>query len=188
MISQHWFRQWLGAIRQQAITWTNVDPDIFHHMASPGHNELKAMAEYVSSKSHQNVAVLDMFVTYVIHFMVNQHLIKINCLTAKKVVAEPSHDIKNNASVTVNNDFLVTSEVICQWFSRFVTSENHWKITSRVTKKSLFTVTNVLLYYMYWTHHSATNKHRSLISPLSLMTVFSDLTLWRHHSWSVMSR
>ena len=26
-------------------------------------------------------------------------------------------DIKNNAWVTVNNDFLVTSEVICQWFS-----------------------------------------------------------------------
>ena len=23
--SQHWFRQWLGAIRQQAITWANVD-------------------------------------------------------------------------------------------------------------------------------------------------------------------
>ena len=39
-------------------------------------------------------------------------------------------------------------------------------------------------YFMYWTHDSATNKHRSLISPLSLTTVFCDLTLWRHHSWS----
>ena len=28
MISQHWFRWWLGVIRQQAITWTNVDPDL----------------------------------------------------------------------------------------------------------------------------------------------------------------
>ena len=27
-------------------------------------------------------------------------------------------DIKNNAWVTVNNDFWVTSEAICQWFSR----------------------------------------------------------------------
>ena len=33
MISQHWLRYWLGAIRQQAITWINDDPDIYHHMA-----------------------------------------------------------------------------------------------------------------------------------------------------------
>ena len=26
--------------RQQAITWTNVDSDLCHHMASLGHNEL----------------------------------------------------------------------------------------------------------------------------------------------------
>ena len=29
------------AVRQQAITWANVDPDICRHMASLGHNELK---------------------------------------------------------------------------------------------------------------------------------------------------
>ena len=40
MISQHWFRKWLGAVRQQAITWANVDPDLCRHTASPGHNEL----------------------------------------------------------------------------------------------------------------------------------------------------
>ena len=40
MISQHWFRQWLGAIRQQAITWTSVDQDLHRHMASLGPNEL----------------------------------------------------------------------------------------------------------------------------------------------------
>ena len=27
MKCQHWFRRWLGAVRQQAITWANVDPD-----------------------------------------------------------------------------------------------------------------------------------------------------------------
>ena len=43
-------------------------------------------------------------------------------------------------------------------------------------------------YFMSSTHHSATNKHHVLISLLSLRTVFSDLTLWRHHNWSVMSR
>ena len=40
MISQHWFRYWLGAIRQQAITWTSVDQDLQRHMASLGPNEL----------------------------------------------------------------------------------------------------------------------------------------------------
>ena len=38
MISQHWFRQWLGAVRQQAITWANVDPDLCRQMASLGLN------------------------------------------------------------------------------------------------------------------------------------------------------
>ena len=40
MISQHWLRKWLGAVRQQAITWANVDPNLCRHMASLGHNEL----------------------------------------------------------------------------------------------------------------------------------------------------
>ena len=33
-------RYWLGAIRQQAITWVNVHPDLHHHMVSPCHNEV----------------------------------------------------------------------------------------------------------------------------------------------------
>ena len=41
MVSQHWFRQWLGAIRQQSITLANVDPGQCHHMALLGQNELK---------------------------------------------------------------------------------------------------------------------------------------------------
>ena len=32
------------------------------------------------------------------------------------------NDIKNNAWVTVNNDFLVTNGVICQWCSRVTKS------------------------------------------------------------------
>ena len=40
MISQHWLRKWLGAIRQQAITWTSVDHGLQRHMASLGPNEL----------------------------------------------------------------------------------------------------------------------------------------------------
>ena len=33
---------WLGAVRQQAITWAIVDPDLCRHMASLGHNELNS--------------------------------------------------------------------------------------------------------------------------------------------------
>ena len=41
MISQRWFREWFGAIMQQAITWANVDPELCHHIAALGHNEWK---------------------------------------------------------------------------------------------------------------------------------------------------
>ena len=39
MISQYWFRLWLGAIRQQAITLNNVDLDLCCHIVSLDHNE-----------------------------------------------------------------------------------------------------------------------------------------------------
>ena len=34
MISQQWFRYWLGAARQQTITWAIVGPDLCRHIAS----------------------------------------------------------------------------------------------------------------------------------------------------------
>ena len=33
--------QKLSAVRQQAITWVNIDPELCHPMASEGHNKLK---------------------------------------------------------------------------------------------------------------------------------------------------
>ena len=39
MSSQHRFRQWLAAVKQQAITLTDVNPNLCHHIASLGHNE-----------------------------------------------------------------------------------------------------------------------------------------------------
>ena len=36
----HWFRWWLGAVRQQASAWANVNPVLFCHVVSLGHNEL----------------------------------------------------------------------------------------------------------------------------------------------------
>ena len=43
-------------------------------------------------------------------------------------------------------------------------------------------------YLMSWTHNSAENNHRSLVSQLSPRTIVSGLALWRHHSGSVTSR
>ena len=37
---QYWFRLWLGAIRHQAIIWTNVYLVLWHHMASVRFHEL----------------------------------------------------------------------------------------------------------------------------------------------------
>ena len=47
MISQHWFRQWLGVVRHQAITWANVDPDVCRHMASLSH---KGLTRFILSR------------------------------------------------------------------------------------------------------------------------------------------
>ena len=40
MISHHWFNWWLCAVRQQAITPTNIDQVLWCQMAFLGHNEL----------------------------------------------------------------------------------------------------------------------------------------------------
>ena len=42
--NQHWFRYWLGAVRQQAIIRANVNPDLFCHLTSLGHNELTMLS------------------------------------------------------------------------------------------------------------------------------------------------
>ena len=93
--------------------------------------------------------------------------------------------IKNNAWVTVNNDFW--SRV--RWFA----NENHLQINSRVTKKSLFMVTNVLFYFLHailCPEHTIPLKatiNRSFRHCRQRM-VFFYLALWRHHNWSVMTR
>ena len=58
VISQHGFRYWLGAIRQQAISWASVDLHLCRHIASLGHNELNILwfeATMWSSKSINNI-------------------------------------------------------------------------------------------------------------------------------------
>ena len=107
-------------------------------------------------------------------------------------------DIKNNAWVTMNNDFWVTSETICQWFSRVTKSRVKiiGKSTHEWPPKSLFTVTNVLFYFLHavlcpedtiplkriidnWFRHCRWGR--------SFLTYYCDVTtvdLWRHANLS----
>ena len=109
--------------------------------------------------------------------------------TNRKVI-----DIKNNAWVAVNNEFgHEWGDLPMIFTSDEVTSENHWQMTSRVTKKIVIHGNKCIIlfltrYFMSWTHDSAKSNHRSLIWPMSLRTVFFYLALWRHHNWSVTSR
>ena len=52
----------LCAIRQQAITWANIDADLCHHMASIGHKELIGqdikVESSVESKQNNNTVTL----------------------------------------------------------------------------------------------------------------------------------
>ena len=38
----------LGAVRQHAITWANVDPDLCRYMASLGHNKLNSIISFAN--------------------------------------------------------------------------------------------------------------------------------------------
>ena len=45
------------AVRQQAITWTSLDPVLYRHIVSPGHNELRFMFTWLSSSRDHFVYV-----------------------------------------------------------------------------------------------------------------------------------
>ena len=62
--SGHCFRWWFGAIREQAITRSNVDPDLCRHTALLGHNELskKIWSKYYDGK--RVLLVVNIYVPY----------------------------------------------------------------------------------------------------------------------------
>ena len=59
---QHCCWQWLGVVRQQAITWANVAPDLSCHMVSVGQNELtipkQVSIHYLINQPWLNVLLL----------------------------------------------------------------------------------------------------------------------------------
>ena len=91
---------------------------------------------------------------------------------------KPSHaisksmDIKNNAWVTVNYDFFVTSDAIRQWFSRVTKSRvkiiaespHEWqKIVIHGNECIILFLTR---YFMSWTHKSAKELSSSAHFPI----------------------
>ena len=103
-------------------------------------------------------------------------------------------DIKNNAWVTVNNDFGSRVRRFANDFHEWRSHE--WKsLANRITSDPKIDIHGNECIILFLTrhlclgiHNSAENHHRSLISQLSPRTAFSDFALWRHHRWSVTSR
>ena len=50
-------------ISQQTITWTNVDPDLWCHMVSLGHNELTPVMLYVAKETYKYIGISHHFST-----------------------------------------------------------------------------------------------------------------------------
>ena len=136
-----------------------------------------------------------------IYFMLNQSVLGMRVHLADDQMTKDTlkssvghqfiHCTYNIAWVTVKNDFFVTGEVICQWFSLVTSSlaKIIGKSPHSWPKKSLFMVTNVLFYFLHAIlcseHTTPLKSPWPLLLPLSPRTVFSDLALWRYHSWSV---
>ena len=40
MRSKQWLRFWIGAINRQAVTWANLEPVLWNHMTSLGHDKM----------------------------------------------------------------------------------------------------------------------------------------------------
>ena len=106
---------------------------------------------------------------------------------------------KDNTWTTIECEY-IHDILSCETNSKrlyFWSSNDSWyrimanRITSdpkTVIHGNVYIILFLTRYFMSWIHkNSAKCNCRSLISPLSLRTVFPDLTMWRHHSWSVTS-
>ena len=102
------------------------------------------------TKLHRGIMVY-VYVYFAYNLSILRHLVGDLKLFVGGVVT--TADIKNNAWVTVNNDFLVTSGVICQWFSRVTKSRVKiiGKSPHEWPKNRYSPVTNVLFYFLHAT-------------------------------------
>ena len=66
MIGQHWFRSWFATIRQQTITWANVEQYLCH-MAPLGHKAWRKI--YLYENHHYMVLLIFYFKYMYIYFI-----------------------------------------------------------------------------------------------------------------------
>ena len=85
--SQHCFVWWLGAVRQQAITWSNVDHDHHGHVKSLGTNMLM-----INSLSLKDAMIWQWFWLTLVEVMV--WLLRAPSHYLKKIIALPSLTVK----------------------------------------------------------------------------------------------
>ena len=71
------------------------------------------------------------------------------------------NDNDNNNNNNNNNNNIKNNA----WATAMSRVKNHWQITSRLTKKSLFTVTNVLFHFL---HNTLRSEHTIPLKQLSI--------------------
>ena len=82
--------------------------------------------------------------------------------------------IKNNAWVTMNNDLLSR---VRRFGNDFIITESPHQWQKIVIHGNEYIILFLTSYFISWAHNSPKNSNWSLISPLSLRRVFSDLAL-----------
>ena len=113
--------------------------------------------------------------------------------------------INNNTWVTMNNDFCHEWNYSAMIFtSDEVTSENHYRIASRVlhewkslpnrftshkNRYSRYRMYYFISYTLFYAMNTQVHLELSSSAQFAMLprAVFSDLALWRHHNWSVTS-
>ena len=111
MINQHLLRQCLGAVRQQAITWTSVDQVLWQHTVSLDHNELICSA-FFRCWHYFHFASYNF--TYTVAFSHRYHSEIINICCRKmnncckkfpaQILYQRLHELKCNVNVKTSDD------------------------------------------------------------------------------------
>ena len=121
MINQHWFGKWLSAIRQQAITWANVNPDLWCQLAT------MSQAIYIFSQENIEAEILTRHWPFGTRSPENIHckiresisfcLVLIGLLTISLSFSEFRNDLQM-IPILMNNSKIITTEDSVQVYKK----------------------------------------------------------------------
>ena len=125
MISQHWFRKWLGAVMQHAITWANIDLDLYHHISSLGHNELMQDNRAASAECGFFCKINQSWNQWILKFVISVYLVHFVMITCFMFGKWSTNEMLNCGNVPVlyhiyhKRFFIIISAIsevwICDW-------------------------------------------------------------------------